>query len=347
MSGTSCDGLDLAYCDFSYSNNRWDYNILDSLSIPYQQRLSTALKDSFFASRDDLLALDQEFSGFVADALIDFHDSIKLKPDLIAFHGHTVFHRPLNSGYSLQLGSGAKIAARTGVDTICDFRNTDIALGGQGAPLVPIGDKYLFPDYTYCLNLGGFANISFDHKGKRMAFDICPVNMALNELAQFKGSSYDENGSWAANGSINTALLEILENQEFYHKSGPKSLGREWYEAIFREEVSSFDIPVDDKLATLCEHAALRIKDSIPVVKGNMLITGGGAYNTFLVDRISEHLSKKGVSTVIPDSIIINFKEALIFAFLGILRKSDKINTLSSVTGASHDSSGGCIYKGI
>jgi anhydro-N-acetylmuramic acid kinase len=346
MSGTSCDGLDLAFCEFWIDKKIWKYKIANSSYIPYDKGLSKALKDSFFAGRDELMLLDIDFGRFIGDALNGFHKSINKQPSMVSSHGHTVFHRPFNGGYSLQIGSGATIAALTGIDTVCNFRNLDIALGGQGAPLVPIGDRELFSDYAYCLNLGGIANISFEKAGNRVAYDICPVNMALNELALLKGVPYDNNGAIAATGVVDDSLLDSLENLEYYHQSGPKSIGREWYEAIFKNDMQAFDIPVEDKMATVCEHAAMQIAGSLDNMSGNILVTGGGTHNKFLVNKINEHIEKKGCTLFIPNHTLINFKEALIFAFLGVLRKLGKTNTLASVTGAKHDSSGGSIFNG-
>jgi len=345
MSGTSCDGLDMAHVRFENIDGIWTFELTQTASIPYSAELSKKLHDAFFADRDSLFELDQEFSHFLSEEINGFHNKHHIKASLIASHGHTIFHKPFHGGYSLQIGSGSLIAALTGIDTVTDFRNTDISLGGQGAPLVPVGDHLLFPDYDYCLNLGGIANISYVDEGNRVAFDICPVNMALNDLARQNGASYDAGGNWASKGNINKSLLEVLEKQEYYHRSGPKSLGREWYESIFRSEIDSFDISVNDKLATICEHIAIRISASLNKV-GNMLITGGGTYNSFLLDRIKEHTLAVKVTLVVPDKSIIDFKEALIFAFLGILRNLNQVNTFASVTGASKDSIGGAIYAG-
>ncbi len=345
MSGTSCDGLDLALCSFTGAENKWDFEILACETVDYESDLKTSLSGAHLLSGEDLMALDMLYGRFIGTALNKFHSKTGIVPQIVASHGHTVYHRPVSGKYSLQIGNGAAIAALSGVTTICDFRNLDIALGGEGAPLVPCGDMLLFPQYSYCLNLGGIANISFEQDQNRVAFDICPANMALNYLANSKGVLFDPDGSMAKHGKVDSELLSVLEKLEFYHQTGPRSLGREWFEAIFLPELNAYDISVEDKLATVCEHIAERIFDTVERT-GTMLCTGGGTHNTYLLNRISHKLGEKGIETVIPADDLINFKEALIFAFLGVLRSIGRTNTFASVTGASRDSSGGCVYAG-
>lgn len=278
------------------------------------------------------------------------------KPDLIASHGHTIFHRP-EKGVTLQIGDGAGIAAVTGVTTVSDFRRLDVALGGQGAPLVPIGDELLFGEYGYCLNLGGFANISFCESGKRVAFDICPANMGLNRLARHLGKDFDKGGGLAAAGKVDRELLEGLENLEFYRTGGPRSLGKEWVDEVFMPVIEGSGATIEDKLRTLCEHIALRIAGVMTVKPSHqditdrditgekefsMLVTGGGAKNNFLMRLISEKAGE--VNTVIPDEKLIDFKEAVVFAFLGLLRIRNEVNCLASVTGAERDNCGGIVH---
>jgi anhydro-N-acetylmuramic acid kinase len=259
---------------------------------------------------------------------------------LIASHGHTIFHQP-EKGFTFQLGNGASIAAETGIPTVADFRTGDVALGGQGAPLVPVGDKLLFSDYESCLNLGGFANISFDQHGKRIAFDICPVNFILNDLAQKSGWPYDTGGELGRSGNMNRELLEQLNQLAFYRQSPPKSLGREWMNHYFMPLMAADEIPLNDQLRTAYEHIAIQISNASPV-HGKMLVTGGGAFNTFLIERLKHHLK---CEIVIPHAEIIQFKEALVFAFLGLLRFMGEINCYASVTGARRDSSAGVTYN--
>ena len=259
--------------------------------------------------------------------------------DIISSHGHTIFHQP-DKAFTFQLGSGATIASTTNITTISDFRTLDVALGGQGAPLVPIGDKLLFHEYDYCLNLGGFANISFDVNNLRIAFDICPVNLVLNDLASQKNRSFDKDGEIGASGKINPSLLNSLNSLDYYSQKWPKSLGREWVEkniySLFTDPVLS----IEDRAATFYEHVAYQLSEVLGF-SGRILLTGGGAKNKFLVKKLME---KTPCQIVKPENQLIDFKEALIFAFLGVLRFNGQINCLSSVTGADIDNIGGVIH---
>jgi anhydro-N-acetylmuramic acid kinase len=343
MSGTSLDGVDLACCEFEQTGETWNFKIIAAETFAYsaewKQRLATASGQTGLelASTNNFLG---RYFGEMAREFIRKHN---FAPDFIASHGHTIFHLP-NKGLTLQIGSGAEIAAQTGLTTVCDFRTSDVALGGQGAPLVPVGDKLLFSEFQFCLNLGGFANISFDESGQRIAFDICPLNTVLNFLANKINLDFDKDGLVASGGNVNTTLLTALNEIPFYSAKPPKSLGREWLETSFLPVLNSFDLDIPDKMRTVAEHFALQIaavaKDQ---PSGKMLITGGGAFNRFLVERISYHSAHQ---IVIPDPLIVNFKEALIFAFLGVLRLKGIPNCLSSVTGASHDNVGGVVYFG-
>ncbi len=234
---------------------------------------------------------------------------------------------------------GGLVAALTGLSTVCDFRRADIALGGQGAPLVPIGDRDLFADYAACLNLGGFANVSMSRQDERIAYDICPVNFVLNHLAKNEGLDYDDRGEMAASGELNTPLLEKLNALDFYKIKYGKSLGREWVE----KEIFPLLSEIENKsaLRTFTTHAAHQIARNLPS-KGRVLVTGGGAYNEFLLNEISRFQPQLKLS--IPDKILLEGKEALIFAYLAKLRLEGKINVLASATGAIRDSSSGAIY---
>lgn len=344
MSGTSLDGLDLAYCHFQKKKSKWDFTILEGITINYAKAFKNKLANAHLLSAIDLAALDVELGQFIGRQIINFKTKHAIQQvDLIASHGHTIFHQP-HKGITVQIGSGAIIAAVTSTDTVCDFRTVDVALKGQGAPLVPIGDELLFADYDACLNLGGFANISYKQKNKRVAYDICPVNIVLNELASQLGKAYDKGGMLAAKGKVNENLLKQLNNLSFYHQKGPKSLGKEWVvENVFKLFDNYKKISISDKLATMNEHIALQII----AVLGNtskVLITGGGSKNNFLIKTIQQ---KTKAPLVLPANQLVDFKEALIFAFLGMLRVEKKNNALSSVTGAIRDSIGGCVYSTI
>ena len=292
-------------------------------------------------SGEKLTELHSEYGNFTGKRIKEFIKKTGFKPDLIASHGHTIFHQP-DKGFTLQIGNGAEIATVTKTTTVADFRTADIALGGQGAPLVPVGDKLLFNEFEYCLNLGGFANVSFEKENKRVAFDNCPVNFALNFFAEKHRLTFDKDGELGKQGKINIELLNKLNNLKYYKQDAPKSLGREWMENTFFPVLESYKISDLDKMRTIYEHIAIQIS-KIGIGSGKLLITGGGAFNTFLIERIKHHSS---LQIVIPSTKIIDFKEALIFAFLGVLRIQNITNCYSSVTGAVKDSSVGLIFKG-
>lgn len=341
MSGSSLDGVDIAYVNFSHDNKRWFFQIVEAGNVPYSSYWKEQLAEAFNKKPEDLKELDKEYGRYLGTITKRFIEKYELEPKLIASHGHTIFHRP-DEGFTLQIGDGQEIAKATGITTVNDFRSEDVMKGGQGAPLVPIGDRHLFADYPICLNIGGIANVSYEYEGKRIAYDICIANQMLNYLANKLGYDYDNNGSFARQGKINLDLLKAFNDNSYYDKEAPKSLGREFFEKYQHQIIEESSLDVRDILATATEHIASQIVKSTDMLeKSKMLITGGGAKNNYLVERISE-LSKHEV--VIPDSIIIDYKEALIFAFLGTLKMEGKINVLSSVTGATSDSSSGTIH---
>ena len=262
--------------------------------------------------------------------------------DAVASHGHTIFHQP-HLRLTTQIGDGDAIAAETGLTVVCKFRNLDVALGGQGAPLVPIGDRLLFGQYDACLNLGGIANISYETSdGRREAYDICPCNMALNYLARRKGKSYDADGMMAREGKVSQPLLDKLNALDYYHLGLPKSLGKEWFVANMLPLIETEALSVNDLLSTIVEHIAHQVAEAVKGHKvGTMLATGGGAKNKYLIARMQAHLPDCQI--VVPADEIIDYKEAIIFALLGYLRLCGKNNCLSSVTGAKHDNCGGNI----
>lgn len=342
MSGTSLDGLDLALCEFETIDNKHSYKIIKAQTLSYTDVWKQRLTDVTNATAEQYFKLNSLYSEFIAEQINLFLNDTNLKPNAIASHGHTVFHNP-QLGFSTQIGCGATIAAKTGLITVCDFRNLDVALGGQGAPLVPIGDELLFANYDACLNIGGIANISYKNfEDKRVAYDICEANMLLNFLAEKMGHVYDENGNLAKAGRVDENLLVQLNNLNFYQKTGAKSLGREWFEKTILPFFVENKRDVKNLLATSVEHIAQIIANDLNnnTIK-NVLITGGGAFNSYLIESIKQ---KTKCKLVIPPNELINFKEALIFAFLGYLRLNNKINTLKSVTGASVDSIGGAVY---
>lgn len=338
MSGTSLDGLDIAFCKFTFQKE-WQFEIIKCTTIDYSKEWKANLTEAYLLSGFELIKLHKLYGKFIGDSVNTFIQQNNIQVDLLASHGHTVFHQP-DKRVTLQIGDGHEIAVKTGITTICDFRSLDVALGGQGAPLVPIGDQLLFSDYDYCLNLGGFANISFEENNTRFAYDICPANIILNHLTRKFGHDYDKNGALGLLGKTNTELLQKLNAIDYYKKSYPKTLGREWLEAEIIPIFNETDLSLHDKLRTLYEHIATQISQSISKKDSNVLITGGGAYNKLLVNLIKQKISSK---VIIPDNNLINYKEALLFALLGVLKMEGKVNCLASVTGATRDSCGGVV----
>jgi anhydro-N-acetylmuramic acid kinase len=348
MSGTSLDGLDIAVCEYTFSNNQWTYNTIAAETINYSDTFKKTLIDAMNFSGEDLIALDRDFGKFQGEMVTAFLQKHQLSVDLISAHGHTIFHNPAK-GYTLQIGNGASLHAACSVPVVTDLRSLDVALGGQGAPLVPLGDEILFSDYAACINLGGIANISFIKDNKNIAFDICPVNIILNYLSSKIGLAYDDSGRLASQGEIIIPLLESLDKLEFYLKAAPKSLGREWIEESVFPLLQQYEYhSMNDLLYTCTMHIvnqiSLGLKHIPPNEKDmNVLITGGGAFNTFLIQKLKNTISEN-LKIVIPDSNTIQFKEAIIFGFLGLLRMLNMTNTKKTVTGATEDSISGAVY---
>jgi anhydro-N-acetylmuramic acid kinase len=343
MSGTSLDGVDLAYCVFTKKDS-WRFSISQAETIPYTKAWKTKLKEAHTLSAEKLLGLHVLYGKYLGALCKEFSRQHKFKRiDFVASHGHTIFHQPQN-GFTFQLGDGNAMHSSCGFPVVYDFRSLDVMYGGQGAPLVPVGDKFLFSDSSACLNLGGIANISFEQKSKRIAFDICYVNMGLNYLAAKLGKQFDKSGELAKRGEINTSLLKKLEKVYSKTRTTRPSLGREFFEKRIQPLLDTETCSIPDRLRTFTEASAVEINHVFSVLPQNssVLITGGGAFNSFLIYRLIE-LSADHVSLVIPDDEIVKFKEALVFAFLGVLRVEGENNCLKSVTGASQDSSSGII----
>ncbi len=342
MSGTSLDGVDIVSCTFKLSGGVWSYVSNAGEVYPYPTEMLERLKYSHELNGRDLAQLDVDYGRFLGGLVKDFVAENNCKPAFVASHGYTVFHEP-QKGLTLQIGSGAHIAAVSGIDTICDFRTVDVALGGNGAPLVPIGDKLLFGGYDYCLNLGGFANISYDNvDGQRVAFDICPLNIVANTLTRRIGLEYDKNGELGRKGMVDKELLQKLNAIPYYKQQPPKSLGREFVDAeilpLFGQRTD-----IENLLATYYHHAAHQISQAMSADgKSTVLVTGGGTYNGYFIECLQNSIKCK---VVIPDSAVVECKEAIVFAFLGVLRYLGMPNCLKSVTGASCDNIGGAIYK--
>ncbi len=345
MSGTSMDGVDLAVCHFTEESSKWSFQIIISKCVSYSNTWKERLRNADQLSGKDLLLLDHEYGCFLGNLSKNFLEENKQEVQLIASHGHTIFHAP-DKGISYQLGSGAAIASTARKDVVCNFRELDVCLGGQGAPLVPIGDALLFSDFDFCVNLGGIANMSFSDQGIRKAYDICPCNLLLNHYAEISGFSYDKDGLMAKQGVVSDELLNQLASWNYYQQNGPKSLDKaEVYNALL-PLINAFPISVEDKLATITSHIVNKICSEILLHHSQnpkVLLSGGGAHNNFMVEALKKNTA---ILFFVPSAQIIDFKEALIFGFLGLLRAANKINTLASVTGATSNSIGGAYYLG-
>lgn len=341
MSGTSLDGIDLCEVEFSQTSSKWTFEILNATTIPYTDKWVNKLQKAHHLSKTELLHLDEIYTDLLSEVIIDFIKTPKTI-DLVCSHGHTVLHQP-EKGLTYQIGNLEILSQLIKKTVVCDFRTADVALGGQGAPLVPVGDKLLFSDYDYCLNIGGFVNISFEEQGRRKAFDICPANKILNYYAQKLGAAYDDKGKMARSGECHQDLLSKLNALGFYNEQPPKSLGIEWLEKEMLPILEQFNLPEKDILNTLCQHIAFQISKHIEKKASKILITGGGAYHEFLMDCLKTQMLTAEI--IIPQPPIIDYKEALIFGFLGVLKFRGDVNVLSSVTGAKYDHSSGEIFK--
>jgi anhydro-N-acetylmuramic acid kinase len=343
MSGTSLDGLDMAFCRFTFENDQWNFEIKAAQTIAYSEQWK-----KIFLSLESCNALffqqtNVDYGHYLGSMVSDFIIKNDIKADFIASHGHTIFHQP-GKKLTVQIGSGSAVSAKCNLPVVCDFRTTDVALGGQGAPLVPIGDKLLFSEYDFCLNLGGFANVSYHFNGQRIAYDICPVNIVMNAIAEKTGKPFDDGGNMAREGLLSGYLLNELNQIGFYKMipDSPKSLGKEWVLKNISPLLELYELADNDMLRTFCEHIAFQIAKSLKnKPKGKILVTGGGVYNSFLMECIQKQTEHQ---LIIPDNNTVEYKEALIFAFLGVLRMRNEVNCLKSVTGAMRDSCGGAVY---
>lgn len=344
MSGTSGDGLDLAVCGFTDWGEKWAYQIQKATTLPYPEAWQQKLSMAHELSGHDLALLDLEFGKYCGCQVLDFLADVDEKPLLIASHGHTIFHQP-DLGLTKQIGHGAAMAAVAGLPVVSDFRVADVALGGQGAPLVPVGDQLLFGEFSFCLNLGGIANLSTRQDGAVLAYDVCACNMALNALAQRLDQDYDAFGALAASGRCLPELLQTLDDHAFFAQPAPKSLGREWVMGSWMEALRQSDAPVPDLLHTVCEHIAGQLGNAVRSFDApkhsRVLVTGGGAFNRWLMQRI--RLQTPEVDWVVADDQLVAFKEALIFALLGLLRWLERPNVLASATGSAKDHSAGMV----
>lgn len=340
MSGTSLDGIDLAEIDFTYSEEKWNFEIRVAETVPYSSFWKDELREAIHYSREKLERLDFKYTEKISEEISKFikkHNILEI--DAICSHGHTILHRP-EKRLTYQIGNLPRLSKIVGQTVVCDFRVQDVELGGQGAPLVPIGDRLLFSEYNYCLNLGGFANCSFEKNGQRIAFDICPVNIVLNKYAEKLGKDFDEGGKIAASGELDKALLNKLDSLSFYTEKPPKSLGLEWVQSTIFPLLDASNISCEDILRTFIEHIAMQLANQF-TPNTSVFITGGGAYNYFLIERLKKLAA---VEVIIPSPEIVEYKEALIFGLLGVMKLRGEVNCLASVTGASRDHSSGKIF---
>jgi anhydro-N-acetylmuramic acid kinase len=355
MSGSSLDGLDLAFVEIEELGGQWQYSLVQADCYPYPTDWQLKLSQAKTMPAVDFVKLDAAYGQYIGDQINRFIQSNQLeyKVGLIASHGHTVFHVP--GSYSIQIGAGAAIAAKTALPVVSDLRSLDVALGGQGAPIVPMGEKLLFSSHRYFLNIGGIANISFNGDAFYDAFDVCPANRVMNMLANTVGKEFDENGQLAAAGRINEVLLDQLNAKEFYAQDYPKSLANEFGTDVILPLIQSFALDPADALATYVEHVAMQVaaaverisqKRMVDPTREKLLVTGGGALNGYLVSRLEQHLSPYAMAIDVPDHATVQYKEALIMALLGVLRWREEETVIQSVTGASRASVGGALWMG-
>lgn len=340
MSGTSLDGLDLCYTRFSYDKN-WDYQIINASTLAYPSFWSVELNKAHLQSSAYVEQLNYRYSVYLNQQIHGFIEENQIKKiDLIASHGHTIWHQP-NQNFTKQIGDDTAIAKQLNVPVIVDFRSQDVAMGGQGAPLVPFGDHYLFKEFDACLNFGGFANVSMVQNKQRIAFDICPLNKVLNFYAKQLGKNYDDEGKIAARHSVQWQLLNQLNQLDFYAQKGPKSLGVEFLDNKVFPLLENYQISPEIKIATFSLHIAQQVAKSIKEFD-KVLVTGGGAYNTYILSEIQKLVNSH---LIVPGKELVEYKEAMIFGFLGLLKYINKNNVFSSVTGAPKNHSAGIIIK--
>jgi len=348
MSGTSLDGLDLAGCRFTHAVGQWSYDLLAAESIDYDQEWENNLRGAVHRSAVDLAVLDIEYGRWLGQQVSHFLRKHHLQIDLVASHGHTIHHRP-ERGLTVQIGHGRALADTCRQTVVSDFRSRDVLHGGQGAPLAPIGDQELFGAYDFCLNLGGFSNISFVRGGERYAYDIGVANMLLNDLARQAGHPYDDGGEMARSGQMIPELWRALNDLPYYRKPFPKSTGYEWYTEEIQPLIHANNAPIPDKLHTATQHIAHILARDIMALNTNqstqILITGGGACNNYLINALRQKLHPN-IRIHTPDLQTITYKEAIIFAFMGVLRLRGETNCLPTVTGARKAVSGGELFAG-
>lgn len=352
MSGSSLDGLDIVFAEIHVSGGVWGFEIVAADCYAYDDAWQHSLQTATTLNALDYALLHTNYGHYIGAAVNRFIEEkgLHYKVGLIASHGHTTFHVPQQK-MTAQLGDGAAIAAVTGLPVISDLRALDVAFGGQGAPIVPIGEKLLLPQYQLFLNLGGIANVSMTSNETYIAFDVCPANRVLNLIAAESGLAYDAGGALAATGTVQHELLKKLNSLPYYQQPYPKSLANNFGTDEVYPLIKTFNLSQADALHTYVAHIVTQIQNAVAHADASlqprkMLVTGGGAFNVFLVEQLQQALQPIGIEVVIPDSYLIQYKEALIMGLIGVLRWRQEYNVLSSVTGASRDSIGGAVWIG-
>ncbi|GAB3413475.1 anhydro-N-acetylmuramic acid kinase [Niabella aquatica] len=350
MSGSSLDGLDIVFTEILENGGKWSYEIIHADCLPYSEEWTEKLKNATSLSALDYQLLHSEYGHYLGGRVNEFinRHHLQFKVAVVASHGHTTFHLPAKK-MTAQLGDGAAIAAVTQLPVVSDLRSMDIAFGGQGAPVVPIGEQLFFPDYPYFLNIGGIANISI--KGDHYkAFDVCAANRVLNMLANEVGKDFDEGGELARHGQLNQALLNELNGLTYYTLPIPRSLANSFGTDTVYPVIKKYGLSAADALHTYTAHIVRQVKNALMTHKTaaateqQLLVTGGGAFNSYLVERLQQAL--EGIKVVVPDEQLVQYKEALIMALIGVLRWREEYNVLSSVTGAARNSVGGAMWMG-
>ena len=354
MSGSSLDGIDLAYVKFTVNEEKIDYELLEAASVPFDERWMSRLQHLPNQNAETFVKTHVYFGHYLGEILNDFIKEFDLEPDFIASHGHTIFHDPQRR-FTSQIGDGGAMAAITGQTVICDFRTLDIAIDGEGAPIAPAADRYLFNDYDLFMNLGGISNITCDANGKYVAFDISGANQILNVLANTIDLEFDKDGELASQGTVFQPILNTLSQNDYFKQPYPKSLANVWVREQIIPIFLSADCSLEDKLRTAVEHIALEIavslqdifkKENFQKENYRLIATGGGAFNSFLIKIIQEKIQSLNVTIEIPSPEIIEYKEAILMGLMGVLRLEERVNCFSSVTGAKRNTIGGAVYLG-
>lgn len=346
MTGTSMDGLDLAYCRFYIEEeDGYRFDLLEAETVPFDAVWKSRLAYLHEQSAEVYAKTHVYFGHWLGKATQAFILRNKLKPDFVASHGQTIFHQP-QKNFTAQIGDGETLVSYLDCPLVSQFRNKDVALGGQGAPLITLGEHYLFPEYKLFLNLGGISNITYG----KLAYDVSPCNLVLNYLTRLidPNLAYDPEGSLARSGNLQTDLLKALNDLPYYKQASPKSLGWEWIAESVLPLLEQHNHTYEDSLHTFVVHIAQQI--SLAILQSGLkneriLITGGGRHNVFLIEQIQHELLPFNIQ--IPEDTsheIIDFKEAIVFAFLGLRVLTGKYSTLASVTGSTYNTLSGSIH---